>query len=547
MSLLEMPPAQTVQPRLNQPAVVDERSRADRFAARALAGPFAAGLGLLAIAQFFSWAPQYLTWPWWSDHDAFATIAHGWGIGKLPYHDLISNNFPGQIYIFYLLGRTFGWAWTPGIYLFDACLIAGLGFVSCVWSRKIWGSWIPGLIGWLAFAGYYFELDYSQTAQRDGQAAILAVIGLLTLQAFPNRLGRGFSAIALATAMVFRPQTVLFGPAYLTALASLDRGPGLGGRTIVVRLMAWASVFVLACLALFAPLAAAGVFGDFLAGIRNAGAGWRHGVVGTVLKGLFVEATLLKVWAVVCLLILLRRFSPGAGNRSPVNVWLAAFAGVMWYRPLSPIGHAYLLQPLMLVWTVLAANLAGVIVNIFLRENGSAFRLAWLTLLLAAVNPGRPIFSNPESSLKAMGALAAGTDPLTAPLGYRHNLAVIKTPPYDWLDYRSMLEYLRTQTSPSTRVANALKRMPAVTGPAGRLSVFRAESLEWLLVRPQDEELFADALDRDRDAIVVWDPEAPNRDSFFTLEKLGPVIRRRYEPAAKFGYIEVWKRKRSEE
>ena len=43
---------------------------------------------------------------------------------------------------------------------------------------------------------------------------------------------------------------------------------------------------------------------------------------------------------------------------------------------------------------------------------------------------------------------------------------------YSWDDYCDVLRYLREKTGPETRVANALKGFPALTGPSARLSAF---------------------------------------------------------------------------
>ena len=59
---------------------------------------------VLNASVLILWLPEYLSWPWWTDHDVFATMARGWDAGLLPYRDLKGTNFPGTMYLFWLLG-----------------------------------------------------------------------------------------------------------------------------------------------------------------------------------------------------------------------------------------------------------------------------------------------------------------------------------------------------------------------------------------------------------------------------------------------------------
>src|SRR5438874_2710750 len=86
--------------------------RLEAFASKALRAPLAVALGLLALAQLGTWIPHYLTWPWFADHDVFATAARAWDAGLKPYRDLQGNNFPGTTYLFWALGKAFGWGRT---------------------------------------------------------------------------------------------------------------------------------------------------------------------------------------------------------------------------------------------------------------------------------------------------------------------------------------------------------------------------------------------------------------------------------------------------
>src|SRR6476646_2332631 len=87
-----------------RPVLATEVRLAERIAAGVLNGPLTVALVLLCGFQLVTWIPHYLTWPWFADHDVFATLALGWEHGQVPYRDLAGNNFPGTIYLFWLLG-----------------------------------------------------------------------------------------------------------------------------------------------------------------------------------------------------------------------------------------------------------------------------------------------------------------------------------------------------------------------------------------------------------------------------------------------------------
>jgi hypothetical protein len=99
-------------------------------------------------------------------------------------------------------------------------------------------------------------------------------------------------------------------------------------------------------------------------------------------------------------------------------------------------------------------------------------------------------------------------------------------------------------------VANLIHVVPAVNGPSARRTPLPAESLAWLAVRPNDEPAFARAIERaPDDSLVVWTPGPGEFGDMYVHDqevlRLAPLIHRYYEPAARFGDIEIWRRKRS--
>jgi hypothetical protein len=134
--------------------------------------------------------------------------------------------------------------------------------------------------------------------------------------------------------------------------------------------------------------------------------------------------------------------------------------------------------------------------------------------------------------------------PSQPPPGYPEITLDASAQPYRWKDYVATLEYLRRETRPDERVANLLRVVPALTGPSGRLPALPAESLAWLLVKPDDEPRFLKALEESRNAVVIWSPREPdeNRDHRLVdvVRRLAPAVRDHYHPVARFGAIEVW-------
>ena len=75
-----------------------------------------------------TWIPHYVTWPWYCDHDHFAQLAQLWDSGTArPYRDVFTFQFPGEIYVFWVLGKVFGWVNSIAFYAFDAILVIGFG------------------------------------------------------------------------------------------------------------------------------------------------------------------------------------------------------------------------------------------------------------------------------------------------------------------------------------------------------------------------------------------------------------------------------------
>jgi hypothetical protein len=217
---------------------------------------------------------------------------------------------------------------------------------------------------------------------------------------------------------------------------------------------------------------------------------------------------------------------------------------VLFYKPLHPVQHSYLLRPLELVGSVVAGLAVAWIVQA--RALPRPVALAFCLAVLFAAMPGIPQYCSVRESLRAAGELRRRAEPDRPPPGARALFAPSEGAAYSWTDYRGALAYLREHTSAGTLVANVLRRypFPPLNAPSGRLSPFMVESgICWMwLVNEDLDETFAAALERSADSVVVWIPGEPNVEPRMQLEQLTTTIRRFYRPAARFGRIEVWRR-----
>jgi hypothetical protein len=496
---------------------------------------------ILSVLQIALWLPSYLTWPWWADHDVFATMAHGWDSGLLPYRDLVSNNFPGTIYLFWGLGKIFGWGSVRSLYVADASLLFVLIGMILVWSQVRLGRFLPGTIAVLALtSGWYFDLDFTQTAQRDWHATALVVLGLLAVQIWPGRVGWWLSALSLAAGLLIRPQVVLIAPAMLLAVTERKRLSGESFRSIFVSGLSWSTAVGFFAILGFLPLIFSGVLGDFVNSLRAValGSSYNKKSIGTMAFLIVRQVTTLRSLAVIVGVSMLS-FPVGRSLvRSSAVVWLIAMIGTFLYEPLSPGKQAYLAFPGRILWAITLAVLVELILESeFLPKQ----KFLTVVVLFGLTATTQPYYCQPKAALECLVALRQGRELREAPAGYYHSQRIDQFRP-PWEDYRDLLSYLRNQTAPETRVANLLSGV-ALTGPTGRLPALPAESATWLsIVKPDDEMRFVRVLESSPNSVVVWSPNATARPGS-TFKKLEEVVRRLYVPEARFGLIEVWRRR----
>jgi hypothetical protein len=507
---------------------------------------FPLGLGLLCALQFAAWAPHYVTWPWWTDHDVFATAARAWDAGVIPYRDFSLNNFPGTIYLFWVLGRLFGWGATVPLYAFDALLLALFGVLLWVWSLKQFGHALAGAVGYALFLSYYLGLNYSLVAQRDWHAAFLGGAALIILQIWHTRPAWVTAGALIAIGVSIRPQVILLTPAVAAAIELVPRDPSRPGHRGLEPALTLSATAAAVLLLLSYPLIRAGAFPSFVAsvtGLVQTG-GYGDMSIGAMTRRFAFTVAPLRMCVVPAALGLVWAGSDNSSRRTAVT-WLIAYAGALAYASFGPRDNPYLNHPVMLTWSILAGILATMVVNEG-TERASSLNLALVLLVLALGVTLRPAFADRGRALAAVrfGRTANRSRP---PIGYTSGGVLSSSNSYsaryEWRDYRAVLDYLAS-LPPTTKVANALYGAPALTGPSGRLPAFPAESIAWLvIVRRADEPLFADPLRRAVDSVVVWSPSEIGRNGNPPLPGIFSTIQKYYEPDRQFGEIEVWRRR----
>jgi hypothetical protein len=521
--------------------------RVQGLADRALAGPLTAAAVAAPTLLLLSWVPHYLTWPWWPDTDQFAVSALSWHAGILPYRDLVDFDFPGPIYLCYALGWAFGWGKTLPFNAADAALVVLLGVALAAWSRRVCGRALPGLVGYLPFLCYYLNLDYSLVGQRDWQGPLFAILGILALEALPGRAGRLASALAVAVAVAYRPQVVLFFPALASAVDEGARRAGEPLSRSFRALVEWSAALAVCLFLAFSPLIAAGLFDDFVHSLRYARAGGHYNrthwfdFTKSMEAQLYAPTTILALSA--CLLVAVAGPAP---LRRPSRTWVLAVLGIVLYKPISPQKHIYLDQPLILTRSI---SLALPVAWLLSATRVSApLRLAAVAAVLAAAVPTWvPRYCNPARSLQSVGPLARDEAPPFAPPGcdkFFHD----KPPGYPallWADYCRLLDYVRRSTSPATRVATFLRVVPfpTVNGPTARLTPFPAAGgfIHLGLVDPDLRDRYVEALKTTTDSIVVWHPGSVHVDWKFRSPQLDKAILRSYRYETRFGSMQVWR------
>jgi hypothetical protein len=511
---------------------------------RAIVGIFAVAL----VGMVAAWAPHYLTWPLWTDHDHVLAMARGWELGKPPWRELVTYQFPGEIELAWLVGRASGWT-RPGAY-FAADLLISFVLVFAVlrWSVRALGSWLAGLVAAVALIGFFASLPYSLAAQRDSHAMELVLLAWLLLETPPRRrLTSALSAVLYAAALLIRPHAILFAPILMGSLWT-HRAPA---RSLRSTLGAWGAIVLLGLAVGFAPVVLGGLGADFVRSLRFPSstpglyAEWSLTHVRTVLGRLGRDGTL---WLSLLASGLQASTANGPSHRRLGRIALGFLIAACAFRLVHPVDHHYLRFPLRIVQAWALGPLTAWLVAD--RRVARSFALGFLGLAVYESVPFRWTTLNPAASVQAVGSLFGGRPPALAPPG-----AEPAFPPttqrlyhYAWVDYQQVLAHIRTTTTSSTPVANLLSfyPYPSINGATGRPPAAPLESLVLLSWFPEfdfDVAMSRALADAPPGSLVVYDGPRIDRNLAPRLRRSLTSIGTHYEFEAIYGEMEIWRKR----
>lgn len=527
---------------------VPVQKRIERLGSKLIQEPFTLVLSSVIIVWLGLWLPHYLYWPWWMDLEHFSLSAHSWDQGVRPYRDIIDFNFPGPIYFMWIVGKVFGWDNPMVANLLDAGVLILLGILLIRWSREKFDSVNPGLLCCLLIARYYMSLDYSRVMQRDWHLIAAGVGLLLIMQITRSRHKYLLAGVAVAITLVIRPYAILIVPAIVFAMV-LDQ------KSDLVKLEAAMKQFIISglvsTLLLWSPLLVHGIADDFFCELIGEimHSNYRPSDQESILVIMFDQLNRNIIFSALCALIA-AIYMAGKDREKLrlVLVWFVLFLSMLFYKVLCPVRHNYTEIPLEIV----ACVSLGVFWGILEKYHGvlSVVKIFLVGFWFWHYFPGLPVMLSWDSSRESVVALFKGEPLKTSPPGCALILKSRTIPnySYSWDDYQAALNYIREETTPDVQVVNFLRLHPFPTfnGPTGRLTLWPCgEGFQWLRwVHPELELEFANALRNQVPSIVIWNDRGEPRPLKMAFPVIEQVIRLEYEPVARFGEIDIWKKRR---
>ncbi len=504
-------------------------------------------LTIIIALWFLLWAPHYLYRPWWMDLEHFSVSAHSWDQGVKPYRDLIDFNFPGPIYIMWMIGKLFGWDHPMAANFLDIMVCIVLFCLTIRWSKRVFDSSTAGLIGCILMARYYMSLDASRVMQRDWYVIASGIGMLMITQMTTHRYKYLFSGFILAVAFVIRPYAVLLLPPLVLSILLENWGQRLKTEIALKQVVLSGLV---SSLILWSPLVFHGIADDFFREIfrelmyGNYDPEGREVFHWTVYHQIATKVIFSAFCTLIPSLYLLRN------DRCKLYLvlpWVVMFVSMVFYKPLCPVMHAYTEIPLEMV----AGLMLGIFWGVFENCQGvsSRFKVSLIGFWTWFFLPAFPEMLSVSSSREALVSMVSSKGLEKSPPGWAGHLKDRNKIPrvYFWQDYQSALEFIREETSSDVRIVNFIRKQPFPTfnGPTGRLSLWPCgEGIQWLRwVHPELELEFANSLQSQVPSIVIWNDREEMSKVEIKLPLIDNMIRREYEPFARFGQIDIWKRR----
>lgn len=516
--------------------------------------------GLLAL-----WLPNILRWPMYWDTEGFAQMAREWELGiSRPYRDVFSYNWPGQIYLCWAAGKLFGWGTPTAVHLMDVLLLAS--FMGCVltWSKRCFGRLLPGAIALLGIVVFYMNCNFQLTGQRTWQSALLAAASIMTAGAFPGLRGGFASGLLLAAGMLFRPEAAVWGGgAALARIFGSYHGEfplRSAVRSVLVFVIGVATGLLLG----FMPLIHHGLMDDFLQGFGMGARGQLYdaepGPSQTVLAIVrnFPRYECLQPYDVRFFLIglpglwaaALWRGNPSARGRLTVWLWTVTVVSITAFN--MPFFIGYLVLPIVVAALLSIAPSLAALIDDLRRAPGAAAVL--LLLLGLQLMPRLPAYCDAALAWQTTAAVLSGRAAQGVPRFHSATFTGVDGG-RKWGDFRACSSYLRHGLPRGFGVVSGLDPFGGYAGlsfgyPSNRRTV-AGTSVLLLPSLPTHvfEELLGRVVANPKTALVVTGSQvqiyaAGASSSTAKLDRWQALIARelrsRYQPAARFGDLEVW-------
>jgi hypothetical protein len=275
------------------------------------------------------WALASLWWPFGWDQGIFGWIADVIVDGGVPYRDAWDVKGPLVYYVFAAVRWLTGPAmW--GIRALDLALLAVAGTAMSRVVSRLSNPW-AGRVAALLFVLQYAGMGYWDTAQPDGWAAMLVLIGVVAPLLEPGRRDRTrliqISALTVGVCTLIKPLYGIFGILPLVAAVLAPHGTRATRTRLVAAVVLGSALPPLLCVAWFASHGALSEFFDTyirfnvqLAGtVEESWSGAARQAWSHLAKS---QATLLALPLAVTALVALRREQPRACLL--LGLWFAA-------------------------------------------------------------------------------------------------------------------------------------------------------------------------------------------------------------------------------
>jgi hypothetical protein len=216
------------------------------------------------------------------------------------------------------------------------------------------------------------------------------------------------------------------------------------------------------------------------------------------------------------------------------SAWLSVVAAQMGgiiYILLHPARHGYLDQPLMMFWAV---ALGLFLAEVCQAAGPSRWSVAIAVVLVFA-------FQYPHARFTGSLGLAMRGAPDGA-AGRREiwrRQADNATAELSWEDFDELRDWIQTQTTPETRIANFVWGANFATN-VSRLPALPVEG-PWLWYHPASEPRFISSLRKHPDTLLLWIPEKFDQQ-YGSFPELVELIRTEYEPVSQIGPVQIRRR-----